>query len=261
MFTPESGPLLKATLLELGPNTHVLVLLIHHIVGDHASLSIIFEDLVVGYRARLDGKPPQWATLPIQFVDYALWQRNAFDTDWGQAELAYWRDALAGLPDEISIAPDHTRPPVLGKQGEVVTFRVSAARRGALTQLAEQNGVTEFMVYQAVLALLLYKLGGGTDIPIGCPVASRFESATEKLVGLFANMVVLRNDLSGDPSLRTRDRAKPRRGARRLRAPGAAHRALGRGAQPAALAIPEPAVSEHAPLPRRGLGAGATRPH
>ena len=203
VFTPESGPLLKATLLELGPNTHVLVLLIHHIVSDHASLGILFEDLVVAYRARLDGKPPQWATLPIQFVDYALWQRNAFDTDWGQAELTYWRDALAGLPDEISIAPDHTRPPVLGKQGEVVTFRVSAARRGALTQLAEQNGVTEFMVYQAVLALLLYKLGGGTDIPIGCPVASRLESATEKLVGLFANMVVLRNDLSGDPSLRT----------------------------------------------------------
>jgi mycobactin peptide synthetase MbtE len=203
VFTPESGPLIRATLLELGTDTHVLLLLVHHIVSDHASLSIIFEDLITAYRARVEGNAPQWPTLPIQFVDYALWQRNAFDTEWGQAELAYWREALAGIPDEISIVPDHARPPVLGKQGTVVTFTVSAARRGALTQLAEQNGATEFMVYQAALAVLLHKLAGGTDIPIGSPVASRVEPTTENLIGLFANMVVLRNDLSGDPSVRS----------------------------------------------------------
>ena len=84
-----------------------------------------------------------------------------------------------------------------------MTFTVSATRRGALTQLAEQTGATEFMVYQAVLAVMLHKLGGGTDIPVGSPVASRIDSTTHHLIGLFANMVVLRNDLSGDPSLRT----------------------------------------------------------
>ncbi|BBZ40481.1 putative peptide synthetase MbtE [Mycobacterium conspicuum] len=205
VFTPESGPLIKATLLALGSDAHVLVILVHHIVSDHASLGILFDDLVVAYRARLEGQAPHWAVLPAQFADYALWQRQAFDadTEWGRAQLAYWRAALAGLPDEIAVAADHSRPPVIGKVGEVVSFMVSASRRAALTQLAEQSGATEFMVYQAVLAVLLHKLGGGADIPIGSPVISRVDPATDHLVGLFANMVVLRNDLTGDPSLRS----------------------------------------------------------
>jgi mycobactin peptide synthetase MbtE len=204
VFTPESGPLIKATLLALGPDAHVVVVLVHHIVSDHASLGILFEDLIAAYRARLRGDTPRWPALPVQFADYALWQRHAFgaESEWGQDELAYWRDALAGLPDEISVAPDHSRPRVIGKAGEVVSFTVSADRRTALTQLAEQSGATEFMVYQAVLAVLLHKLGGGADIPIGSPVVSRVDPATENLIGLFANMVVLRNDLTGNPSLR-----------------------------------------------------------
>ncbi|BBX97158.1 non-ribosomal peptide synthetase [Mycobacterium lacus] len=206
VFTPESGPLIKATLLALGPDTrnaHVLFVIVHHIVSDQVSLGILFDDLVIAYRARVRGKAPRWATLPIQFADYALWQRNALDSDWGRAELRYWCAALAGLPDEISVAPDRPRPPALGKRGVMASFTVSAARRTALTQLAEHNGATEFMVYQAVLAVLLHKLGGGTDIALGSPVASRVESRTASLIGLFANMVVLRNDLSGDPSPRT----------------------------------------------------------
>jgi mycobactin peptide synthetase MbtE len=205
VFTPESGPLIKATLLAIEPDVHVLLLLVHHIVSDHASLGIFLEDLITAYRARLNGQAPQWPRLPIQFADYALWQRNAFDpaNEWGQAELAYWRDALAGLPDEISVAHDKSRPPVLGKRGEAVSFTVSAASRAALKWLAEQSGATEFMVYQAALAVLLHKLGGGTDIAIGSPVASRVEPATANLIGLFANVVALRNDLSGDPNLRS----------------------------------------------------------
>jgi mycobactin peptide synthetase MbtE len=202
VFTPESGPLIRATLLELGADSQVLLVLIHHIVGDHASASILLEDLITAYRARLAGKVPQWPTPAIQFVDYALWQRNALDTEWGRAQLSYWREKLAGLPDEISVGPDHTRPPILGKQGTATAFTVSAAHRGALTQLAQETGATEFMVYQAVLAVLLHKLGGGADIPIASPVASRIDPSTQNLIGLFANVVVLRNDLSGDPSPR-----------------------------------------------------------
>ncbi len=203
VFMPESGPLIKATLLALGPDTHVLLLIVHHIVSDHASLGIVCDDLIDAYRARVEGSAPRWAALPIQFADYARWQRSALDSEWGRAQLSYWRDALAGLPDEISIAADHPRPPALGKRGAVVSFTVSAARRAALTQLAEAAEATEFMVYQAVLAVLLHKLGGGTDIALGSPVASRVETTTANLVGLFANVVVLRNDLSGDPSPRT----------------------------------------------------------
>jgi mycobactin peptide synthetase MbtE len=204
-FVLESESLIKATLLSVDSYTHVLFLLAHHIVIDHASLGIVLEDLIVAYRARLDVKAPQWAAMPIMFADYVLWQRSAFDaaSEWGQAEVAYWREALAGLPDEISAAHDHKRPPVLGKRGEVVSFAVSAARRAALTELAEHVGATEFMVYQAVLAVVLHRLGGGSDVAIGSPVASRLDPGTANLIGLFANVVVLRNDLSGDPTLRS----------------------------------------------------------
>ena len=116
VFTPEAGPLVRATLLNLGAESHVLMLLVHHIVSDHASLSIVFDDLVTAYRARVEGRVPHWPVFPVQFADYALWQRSAFDTEWGQAELAYWREALAGLPDEISVASDHARPPCSGNE-------------------------------------------------------------------------------------------------------------------------------------------------
>jgi mycobactin peptide synthetase MbtE len=204
LFTPESGPLIKANLLALGADTHVLFLIVHHIVSDQVSLGVFFKDLIIAYQARIGGQAPQWEPLPIQFADYALWQRNAFDaaSEWGQAELAYWRDALAGLPDEISVAHDYVRPPVLGKRGEVVSFTVSSSGRATLIQLGEQNGATEFMVYQAAFAVVLHKLGGGSDIAIGSPVASRVDPGTADLIGLFANVVVLRNDLSDDPTLR-----------------------------------------------------------
>ncbi|WP_293010496.1 non-ribosomal peptide synthetase [Mycobacterium sp.] len=205
ILTPEHGPLITANLLALDSDTHVLFLIVHHLVSDHASLGVLFEDLITAYRARLRAEPPQWATLPTQFADYALWQRSAFDksSGWGQEELTFWRDALTGLPDVISVAADHSRPQALGKHGKVASFTLPAASRAALTQLGEQNGATEFMVYQAVVATLLHKLGGGTDIAIGSPVASRVESGTAHLIGLFANVIVLRNDLSGDPSLHT----------------------------------------------------------
>lgn len=204
VLTPESGPLVRATLLAVDPDTHVLFMIVHHIVGDHASLEVIFDDLVTAYRARLAGQVPQWALPPIQFPDYALWQRDAFDTpsEWGASEIAHWREVLAGLPDEMSIVPDHERQPVFERRAEIVTFTISAARRAALTRLAEQNGATEFMAYQAAVALVVHKLGGGTSIALGSPVASRVDPATTGLVGLFANMVVLRNDLTDNPSLR-----------------------------------------------------------
>lgn len=204
VFALESEPLIRPTLVVVGPDTHVLLLVIHHIVTDHTSLGVIFEDFVIAYRARSEGKAPQWAAaLPLQFVDYALWQQGAFDTDWGQAELAHWCAELAGMPEEISIAADHSRPLLLGTRSQTASFTVSANRRTAITKLAEQIGATEFMVYQAALAALLHKLGGGTDIAIGSPVASRVDVVTAKVNGPFANMVVLRNDLSGDPSPRT----------------------------------------------------------
>ncbi|WP_084534945.1 non-ribosomal peptide synthetase [Nocardia yamanashiensis] len=208
-FTVESEPLLRARLLVLGDDERVLSLLVHHIVADHASLGILLEDLVTAYRARVSGQAAQWTPLTVQYPDYVLWQHEAFDTgangkpsEYGQAELDFWRTKLAGLPDEINVAHDRPRPGVLGKRGEVASFSLSADRRAGLTALAEHSGATEFMLYEAIVATLLHKLGGGDDIALGTPVAARTEAAVTPLIGLFANMAVLRNDLSGNPTLR-----------------------------------------------------------
>ncbi|MFI5502127.1 amino acid adenylation domain-containing protein [Nocardia asteroides] len=206
-FALDGEPLIRAELLVLDADTHVLSLLVHHIVADHASFGVLLDDLTTAYRARSEqGGAPSWTPLPIQFADYALWQRELFDqagaSEFAQAQLDYWRTTLAGVPEEISVAHDRPRPPVLGKRGEVVTFALPASVRSGLEALATRSGATEFMVCQAAVATLLHALGGGTDITLGTPVAARADAATTNLIGLFANMVVLRNDLSDAPTLR-----------------------------------------------------------
>ncbi|WSY64879.1 amino acid adenylation domain-containing protein [Nocardia sp. NBC_00881] len=210
-FVLDSEPLIRATLLVLDADTHVLSVVAHHIVVDHSSLAVFQADLVTAYRARIGtGSAPQWAPMPIQYPDYALWQRDVFDSDpaglpasaYGRALVEYWRTAVSGLPDAITVASDHPRPAVLGNRAEIVVRTVSAARRGDLQALAEHCGASEFMLYQTVAATVLHKIGGGDDIPIGTPIACRIDEAVGNLVGLFANMVVLRNDFSGNPTLR-----------------------------------------------------------
>ncbi|NNH71822.1 non-ribosomal peptide synthetase [Nocardia uniformis] len=209
-FAVESEPLIRPRLLVLDDRTRVLSLLVHHIAADHASLGILLDDVLTAYLARVETtQAPRWTPLAVQYPDYALWQRDIFDhtgagaaSTFGQAQIDHWRQTLTGLPDEIAVAHDRRRPPVLGKHGEVATFTVSADRRTGLVALAQQCGATEFMVYQSVVATVLHKLGGGSDIALGTPVASRVDAATSNLIGLFANMVVLRNDLSGAPTLR-----------------------------------------------------------
>ncbi|MFD3507520.1 amino acid adenylation domain-containing protein [Nocardia sp. NPDC058666] len=205
-FTLDGEPLLRAELLVLDANTHVLSLLVHHIVADHASFGVLLDDLTTAYRAREQGTAPAWEPLPIQFADYALWQQELFDrsapSEFAQTQIDYWRTALAGVPDEIAVAHDRARPRELGKRGEVVTFTLPAEVRSGLEQLAIRSGATEFMVCEAAVATLLHVLGGGDDITLGTPVAARTDQATTNLIGLFANMVVLRNDLSNAPTLR-----------------------------------------------------------
>ncbi|MFD5178397.1 amino acid adenylation domain-containing protein [Nocardia sp. NPDC058379] len=211
-FTLDGEPLIRAELLVLDADTHVLSLLVHHIVADHASFGVLLDDLTVAYRARAEqGGTPGWSPLPIQFADYALWQRELFDqaapSEFALAQIDYWKTKLADVPEEISVAHDRQRPPVLGKRGEVVTFSLPASVRSGLEALALRSGATEFMVCEAAVATLLHALGGGTDISLGTPVAARTDPATTALIGLFANMVVLRNDLSGAPTLRDTVRA------------------------------------------------------
>ncbi|CAN5633061.1 mycobactin non-ribosomal peptide synthetase MbtE [soil metagenome] len=186
------------------PDKHVLSLVMHHIAGDHWSATVLFTDLLTAYRARRGGAKPSWAPLPIQYADYGAWQAEMFGDDAGVMgpQREYWTQTLAGLPEETGLRHDFPRPPVPSGAGDSVEITVGAATRDKLAALGRELGVTEFMVLQAAVAVVLHKAGGGLDIAIGTPVAGRTEAELDQLIGFFVNFVVLRNDLSGNPTVR-----------------------------------------------------------
>jgi mycobactin peptide synthetase MbtE len=183
---------------------HVLSLVLHHIAGDHWSAGVLFADLATAYRARRNGQAPAWAPLPVQYADYGAWQAELLDpgSDIVGPQREYWSSQLAGLPEETGLVPDFPRPRVPSGVGDSVEFFIEPATRDKLIALCRELGVTEFMLLQAVVAVVLNKAGSGPDVPIGTPVAGRTEAELEQLVGFFVNFVVLRNDLAGNPSLR-----------------------------------------------------------
>lgn len=183
---------------------HVLSLVLHHIAGDHWSAVVLFTDLVTAYRARRTGQEPQWAPLPVQYADFGAWQAALLAEDAGLIgpQREYWKSRLAQLPTESGLRPDFTRPPVLGGAAAAEEFRIDGATRDRLAVLARDTGVTEFMLLQAAVAVVLHKAGSGTDIPIGTPVAGRGAAELDALIGFFINILTLRNDLSGNPTLR-----------------------------------------------------------
>ncbi|MFI6049296.1 amino acid adenylation domain-containing protein [Streptomyces violascens] len=206
-FDLRSEPPLRARLFAIGVDEWVLVLVFHHIAFDGWSIAPMLTDLAASYRARCDGRVPNRAPLPVQYSDFAGWQRellgSADDPDSLAAEqVAFWRDALAGAPEELPLPTDFPRPDASTSSGDMVMFELESALHSSLIELARQTGTTEFIVFQAALCALLTRLGAGTDIPVGSPIAGRTDEALNNLVGMFINSLVLRGDTSGDPTFR-----------------------------------------------------------
>ncbi|QEV18594.1 amino acid adenylation domain-containing protein [Streptomyces alboniger] len=203
-FDLAAEPPLRVTLFTdpQSPTRHTLLLLLHHIAGDGASTTPLARDLASAYAARAAGRAPDFAPLPFQYADHAAHQQKLLADGLAATHLGYWKDALAGLPDQLELPTDRPRPAVASSQGDTVPFSLGPAAHRALKQLAAATGTTVFMTVQAGLAALLTRHGCGTDIPLGTPVAGRDDDATADLVGFFTNTVVLRTDTSGDPGFR-----------------------------------------------------------
>ncbi|MFF5483204.1 amino acid adenylation domain-containing protein [Streptomyces sp. NPDC012935] len=197
---------LRATLLRCGPADHVLVLVVHHAAADGESMGPLARDLAAAYTARVRGTEPEWDELPVQYGDYTLWQRELLgDADDPSSVLAtqlrHWRAELADAPQQTRLPTDHPRPARATHQGDAIEFTVTPELTAAVTELAQQRGLTVSMAMQAALAVLLHQLGAGDDITLGSTIAGRTEEELTDLVGFFVNTWVLRTDLSGNPPL------------------------------------------------------------
>ncbi|MDX2783403.1 amino acid adenylation domain-containing protein, partial [Streptomyces caniscabiei] len=190
---------LRTTLYETGPDTHVLLFVVHHIAADGASLRPLAEDITTGYRARTGADTPGFPELTVQYPDFAIWQRETLAADLPR-QIEYWKQHLDGLPPEVTFPGDRPRPAVATHRGDHVEFPVSPELYRRMLDLAGRTRTTPFMVLQAAVSLLLTRLGAGEDIPLGGVIADRPDSVLDDVVGVFINTLVYRMDTSGDPA-------------------------------------------------------------
>ena len=200
-FDLSSGPLFRAALLKVGEHEHWLMLVMHHIVIDGWAVGVLLNELAALYRAGCNGEPCRLAPLPVQYADYAVWQRQWMNGEVYQRQLAYWTEQLAGV-ETPEVPTDRPRPPVQTQNGATEEFALTAELSQALQRLSRREGVTLFMTLVAAWDALVARYTGRTDIVVGSPVANRNRAEIEGLIGFFVNTLVLRVDLGGDPSFR-----------------------------------------------------------
>ncbi|MFC6022937.1 condensation domain-containing protein, partial [Plantactinospora solaniradicis] len=198
-FDLAAGPLFRASLLRLGAEAHVLALAMHHVVGDEWSDGILRRELDALYAAARDGVEPGLAALPVQYADFAVWQRQWLTGDVLEEHLAYWRERLADAP-VLELPTDRPRPAVRSSDGAIIEFAIPQEVVEALRSVSRSAGASMFMTLFSAYAMLLSRYSGQDDIVVGTPIANRNRAEIEGLIGYFVNTLVLRTDLSGDPT-------------------------------------------------------------
>ncbi len=201
-FNLARGPLLRAGLLQVGAEEHVLLLTAHHMAFDGWSMGVLIRELAVLYEAFVAQKSSPLMELPIQYADFARWQRERLRGEVLEAQLSYWKRRLEGAPTILELPSDRPRLPVRTANGARYSLRLSRTLTEALKELSRREGVTLFMTLLAALQTLLSRYAGQDDVCVGTPVAGRNQTETEGLIGFFVNTLVLRTDLSGDPTFR-----------------------------------------------------------
>lgn len=196
------GPLIRVSLLRFGPQDHMLLLTMHHIIGDGWSFGILFRELTTLYQAACRGDRSPLPPLRIQYADFAVWQRKWLTEARLAKQVEYWRQKLTGAPAELGLPTDRPRPAEQSHAGMTLSFQCSRQMTDRLVQIGREAGGTLFMALLAAFKVLLHRYTGQADLVVGTPMANRNSAEIEGLIGFFVNMVVLRTDLSGNPSFR-----------------------------------------------------------
>jgi hypothetical protein len=206
-FDLAQGSLLRGMLLQLGEQEHLLLLSTHHIICDGWSLGVFIRELVTLYTAFSQGHPSPLPELPIQYADFAIWQRQWLQGEVLETQLAYWKRQLGTIPPVLKLSSDRplgggkaNRSSTSSSAGKKHSFALSSTLTEALKALSQREGVTLFMTLLAAFKTLLYRYSQQEDIAVGSPIANRNRRETEELIGFFVNTLVLRTDLSGNPS-------------------------------------------------------------
>ncbi|HEY0603974.1 MAG TPA: amino acid adenylation domain-containing protein [Herpetosiphonaceae bacterium] len=194
------GPIARGVLFQLAADNHVLLFLMHHIVIDEWSSDTIVDEMREMYLAFTQDRAPALPALPVQYADFAHWQRSWFQGEVLERELAYWRQQLAGAPDLIDLPQDRPRPSVKTFQGRYQTVKVPPRLAADLKALSRASGATTFMTLLAAFNVLLYRYASQTDLVVGTPIANRAKLEVERVIGYFLNTLLIRSDLSGNPT-------------------------------------------------------------
>src|SRR5215217_796643 len=201
-FDLSTGPLLRVTVLKLGEQEHVLVLVLHHIVADGWSTWVLTQELETLYGAYVKGEAATLPELPVQYVDYAVWQREWLKGEVLEEQLSWWRAKLAGVPEALEVPTDRPRPAVQGYQGASVVVKLSSELSEKLKQLSLREGVTLYMTLLAGFQVLLARYSGQWDVVVGSPVSGRTTKEVEGLIGFFVNTLVVRTEASSELTFR-----------------------------------------------------------